>query len=303
MSKRARLVLAAGCGIAAVSWAAFNLSRAFGPDVVTDRPIAYPSNWVEVPELVLVVVLIVLLRMNVALAPLAARGGKAAVRCRIAHFWVTVGYMGAAVLSEALVRFWLPLDSAVYAPPPVLAVLEASVLPLQVLFVGCLLTVRNTGDAQLAPNAPAEARRSHSLVRKGAAALASPLVGECVVTFLVAALLSDAWWNWVGPDLKSHVVVGGLVAGAVAFIAATGSPRALALTSSVIAGIVAGTTWVFWTFPNDTGRGPIVRVVWFVLAETWQLIWPFYAGAVAGAALGVLTRRVFAWRGIRLTAR
>ena len=88
MSKRTKAVLAAGCGIVAVLWATFNLLRAFAPEARINGHIAHPSNWLDVPEFVLLVVLVVLLRVNVSLAPLTARHGKAVERCRIAHFWV-----------------------------------------------------------------------------------------------------------------------------------------------------------------------------------------------------------------------
>lgn len=308
MNKGVTVVLAVGCGAVAVLWAAFNLHRAFAPDIVTDRPIAYPSSWVDVPEFVLLVVLVGLLRVNVSLAPLAARHGKAAERCRIAHFWATVGCIGIAIGYGATFRFWEPVDVALYAPPPGLAVLEACLLPIQVLFAGCVLAVVSDADVRHMASAPGAGypRARPRLVRNAAAAIGSPVAGACVVTFLVVALLTDVWWNWrvpAGWGLQEWRRVGALVAAALAFIGGIGSRNALAALSSIIVGIVAGTTWVFWTFPNDTGFPPVLSVLWGVLTSDWWELSAVFAGAGTGAVFATVVRHVYLKKGTRVTAR
>jgi hypothetical protein len=244
MSKRVKIVLAVGCGVIAVLWAAVNLHRAFAPDVVTDRAIAFPSRWWEVPDFVLLVILVVLLRANVSVAPLAARHGKATEWCRIAHFWTTIGCIGIAIGYDATFRFGQPLDAALYAPPPGLAVLEACLLPIQVVFAACALAVRLPADRVLMG---ASVRTAHrrvwtTLLRRAAWVIGSPGVAACVVTFLVVALLTDVWWACrvpakLGLQGWRHVAAG--IAVTLAFIAGLGSRNALATLASMVIGVVA----------------------------------------------------------------
>jgi hypothetical protein len=293
VTRHARVVLGFVCVFVAVGWAGCDLYKAFR--VAHDQHVLRPSSWLEVPDLVLLAALIVFLRLNVSFARLAVRHGGPAEWCRIGHFWVTIACLCAAVWYGALRRFMGYVDAPFYGSPPVLAVLDACFLPLQVVFGGVLLASVGAGQEPQASRRN-EAGGPHpraAVVPKVIAIVGSPFVRTCAVTFLVAALLTAMWWNCVGWDLRSLVRVGALVALAVGFIAAIGGRSPLLEFLIIALGIFAGSTWVCWTSVSDTGPPSFLAALRFALEAARDLLTDVYLAAGLGVVLGAVARAVW----------
>ena len=116
------------------------------------------------------------------------------------------------------------------------------------------------------------------------------------MTFLVVALLTDVWWACRVPaelGLQGWRYFAGGIAVTLAFIAGLGSLNALATLASMVIGVVAASTWVGWTFPNDTGPPPLLSVLWGVLTWDWSVLSEIYAGLGVGVVLGTAARHVY----------
>jgi hypothetical protein len=298
MRQRLKAVLVIASGLAAALWAAVNLHQAFAREVLQRPGDKFIGSAFDVPEFVLLLVLIALLRVNVCLTARAARCGRGVERCRIAHFWVTVGCICIAFWNGVLSGFYWPVDSHIYPPSPTLAALEACLWPIQTLFAGCILALSALGTAPRASAAAAKIQKtsaSNALLRMPGAILGSPVLAQTVVTVLVVGILADVWWTapllhgWTIVEWSRIAVVVAVVLG---LISAIGSRGVFLPFSAIVLGILAGSTWAEWNTPNDVGSY-LWRSFIFVLTTSRDLVVPMIGGAAIGCVIGTGTRHMY----------
>ena len=155
MRTRVQTGLLIGSCLFAASWAVMNVREGLAPRDISSSGFVGAVSSAFGLNLVL---LIVLLLVNLSLTSFARQRGRLAQRCRVSHFWVTVGYVGIAVWSEVWFRRAYALGGessfrALVQPPLGLVVMGACFLPIQAFFGGCVLAFAAGGRTRRTPPA------------------------------------------------------------------------------------------------------------------------------------------------------